>query len=62
MKKGIEILSRMKENISVPPFNKFKNVCYYIFSSSGFDNDLLAKHGANVNLIDLAYMLEISRQ
>ena len=61
-KKGIEILSRMKENISVPPFNNFKNVCYYIFSSSGFDNDLLAKHGANVNLIDLAYMLEISGQ
>lgn len=52
-KKGIDVLERMMENTSVPPFNSYSNIDYYIFSASGFTDSLKKAVKPNIFLIDL---------
>ena len=57
-KKSIAVLERMKENASVPPFNHFKHIDYYIFSTAGFTDSLLNINMDNVHLIDTDILLK----
>ena len=58
-KKSIDVLEKMIENTSVPPFNHFKSIDYYIFSTSGFSDSLLTFKKDNVYLIDSKTLLGI---
>ena len=57
-KKSIDILKKMEENTTVPPFNKYQKIDYYIFSTSGFTDSLINYNKENVHLIDLNEMLK----
>lgn len=57
-KKSINVYNKLKENISVEPFKKYKHQELYIFSSSGFDDRLLAVNDSSLHLIDLEKMLK----
>ena len=46
----------MIEDTSVPPFNTFKHIDYYLFSANGFNDDLLSNNDSNLHLIDLEKM------
>lgn len=57
-KKSISVLERMIENTSVPPFNNFKHIDYYIFSTAGFTDSLLNVNKDNVHLINADTLLK----
>lgn len=55
-KKGIVEYYNMKEDVSVPPFNKYRNKRYFIFSMGGFE-DSFSNVKDNISLIDLNTLL-----
>ena len=55
-KKTIFEYEKMKEDASIEPFNKFKNINYYIFSSNGFEGKIKELKDKNLHLIDLNEM------
>lgn len=57
-KKSIDVLKKMEENTTVPPFNNYNKIDYYIFSTSGFNDSLINNKKDNVFLIDLNEMLK----
>lgn len=54
-KKTINEYNKMKEDTSVPPFVN-NNLYYYIFSSNGFDKELMNLNDPKLKLIDLEKM------
>ena len=56
-KKTIVEYEKMKEDTSIEPFNSFNNINYYIFSSNGFDGEIIKLNDINLHLVDLKDML-----
>lgn len=55
-KKGLSELLNMQEDVSVPPFDKYKDKHFYLFSANGFDESLNKNNDKNIKLIDLNKM------
>lgn len=55
---SLDVLEKMKENVTVPPFTSYSQISYYLFSTAGFSNSLIKCANQNVHLIDLEKMME----
>ena len=56
--KGITEVNDMKEDCSVPPLSALKTIDYYLFSASGFTDDLLNTVDPRLHLFDLNTMFQ----
>ena len=57
-KKSLDMLERMIENTTIQPFVNYKDISFYIFSTSGFTDELLNKKSKRIHLVDADSMIK----
>ena len=56
--KGTDVYNDMKEDIKIKPLDRYKNTNFYIFSHSGFKDELVNYKDSNLHLISSKDMLK----
>ena len=57
-KKSLDVLKRMIENVSIQPFTSYKDISFFIFSTSGFTDELQTRKNDHIHLIDANSMMK----